>query len=135
MCVANGALFIVGGNWSALLWMIFACLCLYIVVLLDTHLGRCHDVIKEQYSYIEDADEHINYLVGLDMFKELKKAECWRANCERALKNMSMLKTLNKGLMRDNQQLRKENSYLKKNTYAKHTYGRTDKNRTTSGIK
>jgi hypothetical protein len=98
MCVANGALFVVGGNWSALLWMIFACLCLYIVVLLDTHLGRCHDAIKEQYSYIEDADEHINYLVGLDMFKELKKAECWRTNCERALKNMVALKEENRQL-------------------------------------
>lgn len=63
-----------------------------------------------------------------------KTAECYLENCRRAMKNMSMLKTLNKGLMRDNQQLRKENLYLKKNTYAKHTYGRTDKNRTTSGI-
>lgn len=98
MCVANAALYIADGNWSALLWMIFACLCLHNISQLNKHVENYHSIIEVQNSYIEDADEHINYLVGLDMFKELKKAECWRANCERALKNMVALKEENKQL-------------------------------------
>lgn len=98
MAIASGTLFIVKHNWSALLWMLCACLCIHIVVQLDKHVEKCHDVIKNQNSYIEVADEHINYLVSLDMFKEMKMAECWRTNCERALKNMVALKEENKQL-------------------------------------
>ena len=132
---ANAVVFIVAHNWSALLWLLFGSLCFYVILRYEKHLDKCYEIIKDQSDYINEADEHINYLTNHDTWKQIRQAKTEArissANCYRYLtrigqlmSQIEQLKTLNRNLL--------HNQGKGVKNYAKHTNRRADKNRTAS---
>lgn len=89
--IANGVLFVIDRNLCALLWLICCGLWIWIA-------DSKEKIIKMKDAIIEMQDERQRLLVSRDAVREMKNAECWRANCERAMKKMMILKNLNKSL-------------------------------------
>ena len=130
---ANAVVFIVEHNWSALLWLLFGSLCIYVISQCNKHLDKCYAIIKDQSDYIEEADEHIHYLTNHDTWKQIRMSEAKAQNCYHYLMRIGQLKAQNEQLRILNKNLI-ENKNTGVRNYAKHTNRRADKNRTASGI-
>lgn len=95
---ANAVVFIVEHNWSALLWLLFGSLCIYVISQCDKYLDKCYDIIKDQSDYIKEADEHIHYLTNHDTWKQIRMSEAKAQNCYHYLMRIGQLKAQNEQL-------------------------------------
>lgn len=95
---ANAVVFIVEHNWSALLWLLFGSLCIYVISQCNKHLDKCHEIIKDQSDYIEEADEHIHYLTNHDTWRQIRMSEAKAQNCYHYLMRIGQLKAQNEQL-------------------------------------
>lgn len=106
LLVTNAILLIYQRNWAALIWELGCAFFLYTTYKIQELNDYIIGVLHAQTL-------HFNECVGKDYELELSKAEkiaeCCRANCERALKKMLMLKNLNKSLFRKIEELTKIN--------------------------
>lgn len=113
--VANAVLFVYEMNLGALLWMGVCCLWIWIS---ETQCKK----IKTQDEVISYLENHPSWLMCLDAER---RAERYKDDLARALKNMVKLKDANKTLGILNHNLLHNQGKGVKN-YAKHTNRRTD---------
>lgn len=95
---ANAVVFIVEHNWSALIWLLFGSLCIYVISQCNKSLNKCYAIIKDQSDYIEEADEHIHYLTNHDTWKQIRMSEAKAQNCYHYLMRIGQLKAQNEQL-------------------------------------
>ena len=99
LLVMNATILIYQRNWVALMWELGCAFYL-------------HQAVKA-LNLAEDLKAVICDLGKRDLYKQMteaeKKAECYLANCNKALKKMVLLKNLNKSLFRKIEELTKIN--------------------------
>lgn len=99
LLVTNAIILIYQRNWAALIWELSCAFCLYQAL--------------KALNLVEGLKVVIYDLGKRDLYRQTieaeKKAECYLANCNKALKKMIMLKNLNKSLFRKIEELTKIN--------------------------
>lgn len=120
----NAILFVADHNWCAILWMVCAYIYIYALTRSDRHIADCHGIIKDQSDYIEEADNHIQYLTQHDTWKQIRQAKTEArvsaANCYRYLQRIGQLKVENEQLKILNRNLLRNQGKGVKN-YARNT--------------
>lgn len=104
--VINAILLIYQRNWAALLWELGCAFFLYQTYREMHRAYRCYKLNVELNEFIRDLNNSDSCKA---VFEAEKKAECYLANCNKALKKMMMLKNLNKSLFRKIEELTKIN--------------------------
>lgn len=105
LLVANAIILIYQRNWTALMWESGCAFFLHQSLAVQKIKNECFKTLFEQSDFIRK-------LTQQDTYKQLieaeRKAECYLANCDKALKKMTTLKNLNEGLFETINDLRRQ---------------------------
>ncbi len=133
--VSNSVLYVIDRNWQALLWVVCCAILVWVAeIQCNTIASKDKKIVelekrnKLKELYIDSMEPSDSVIVAEG------KQEAYLANCASLLNRCRYYREQNKRLQNLVKNLMDNNSNKGVKNYAKHTYGRTDKNRTTSGI-
>lgn len=133
--VLNSVLYVIDRNWQALLWVVYCAIWVWVTEIQCKTIDNKDKKIVELEHLIRLRDFFIDRMQPSDSVIVAEgKQEAYLSNCASLLNRCRYYREQNKRLQNLVKNLMDNNSNKGVKNYAKHTYGRTDKNRTAPGI-